>query len=618
MDIELLVPYRLRTVRLGIQATWLTIAALVPVGLIRHDFPLARYLAVLGAAAVGVTVVMLLPWRKLFERGWGMRTMYAWSAIDIVLITVLLSVVGPDSVEVFFIYALTTVFFAAAYPPLAQVILLAFTYASYLTLLAATGWPVSMPDVVGRLAMLGVMTFLSSFLSRELMHQLSAHSDARRESEQRASLLEAVARASRAISSLDSERVLGAVVDSALALGFDAGDMCHYDPETNEYRTSHARGLPEEYTTQPHRASTGVVGEVLRAGRTVVISDYAWSPLAEPTVSDAGFQAVIGSPVYSGGKLAAVLAAGTSSHREVSVEVQEAFELLASIAGRALENAVLFEEERRAVERLAELDRLKQDFLSTVSHEIRTPLTVIEGTGLTLEQHWDVVDDATRLDFIKRLNENARVLDGIITSLLDFSRLEAGRMNVTTGPVDLHASVQQVVRRLSDLHRDHVLLVDVPERTMVTADPLLLDRVLENLLSNATKYSPAGSGVMIGAELSRESVRISVSDNGPGIPEEELPRLTERFFRGGDPNSRTTKGIGLGLALVREILALHDTDLQIESEEGAGSRFCFELPRAERPGASGELGRASAGSHARSASGSRRTPASAGDARTPC
>jgi two-component system OmpR family sensor kinase len=125
--------------------------------------------------------------------------------------------------------------------------------------------------------------------------------------------------------------------------------------------------------------------------------------------------------------------------------------------------------------------------------------------------------------------------------------------------------------------------VQISAGLTVRADPLLLERVMENLLSNAAKHTPEGTAIEIAARVIDGAVEISVADEGPGIPEKELRYLGDRFFRGGDPNTRT-RGTGLGLAVVREILRLHDATLEIESREGRGSRFSFALP-ATRPAA---------------------------------
>jgi Histidine kinase-, DNA gyrase B-, and HSP90-like ATPase len=113
---------------------------------------------------------------------------------------------------------------------------------------------------------------------------------------------------------------------------------------------------------------------------------------------------------------------------------------------------------------------------------------------------------------------------------------------------------------------------------IVRGDPLLLERVVENLLSNAAKYTPAGSWVHVSANRDGEQTVVAVTDGGPGIPRHEIRNLGQRFFRGGEAHTRETRGTGLGLALVREILVLHGTELEIQSEVGVGSRFSFRLP----------------------------------------
>jgi signal transduction histidine kinase len=263
-----------------------------------------------------------------------------------------------------------------------------------------------------------------------------------------------------------------------------------------------------------------------------------------------------------------------------SAEDVEILRMLAAQASLALENAREFENQRQDMERMAELDRLKGDFLSNVSHELRTPLTVITGMGLTLQQRWLELDDDLRTELLARLNANAASLNDIITKLLDFSRVEAGRLEAQTQPVDLRALLDDVVDRLQILFVEHALDLAVEEGVIVQADSVLLERIVENLLSNATKHTPSGSRIELIARSQGDQAVVEVSDDGPGIPPEELKHLGERFFRGGDPNTRNTRGTGLGLALVREILTLHGGTLEVKSAVGVGSRFVFRLPLA--------------------------------------
>lgn len=579
-----LTAFRIRTVRIGVWATLAVLVALLAYVIFpgQDDIRVGPALVLMGIGAAGAVIAAILPWRRLFDRGLGLPVMYGWSVLDITLITFLISVTGESHLEVFFLYAFTSMF-ATSYPIRGQLGLLAFTIASYLVLLVVTGWPIETPDVVARLGLLSGFAFMGMFLSRELMKGMTSEEEERGESERRANLLASVGRAARRVSTLETERVLQAVVDSTAALGFGAASLAMYDDREATFRIAYAHGLPKEYVDSVHPTSIGMAGIVLSERRTVTVTDYASHPKAIPILVDAGYESVVGTPVWVQGRLAAALVGGSRSRVPITSQDVEALELMAMLAGRALENARRFEDERRTVERLGELDQLKSDFLSNVSHELRTPLTAIEGIGLTLEEQWDTLGDTLRLELMNRLNANARTLHQIITTLLDFSRIDAGRMDVHLEPVPLRPHIDAVVGRLHGLLVSHRVTVDVPRDVLVLADPMLLDRVVENLLSNAVKYTPHGTAIEVTARIEHSEVAVAVSDSGPGIPPDDLRNLGDRFFRGGDPNTRRTRGTGLGLALVKEILGLHQTRLEIISRVGQGSRFSFRLPVALPP-----------------------------------
>ena len=401
---------------------------------------------------------------------------------------------------------------------------------------------------------------------------------ARRKSERRPHPLATVARTARSVGSLRTDEVLEAVVAGATTLELEAANLALFDELEGIYRVAHAVGLPTEYVDAVHPADAGMPGMVRTCRDTVVVDDYTEHPNAIPMLKAEGYRAAIATPVWVHGRLTGALVGGTRERREVTPEEVEAFELLAGLAGRALENARAFEDERRTAERLTDLDRMKGDFLSNVSHELRTPLTAVSGMGLTLEQQWDEIDDDIRRELLSRLNANARTLDRIIGNLLDYSRLEAGRMEVRLEPMRLDEVLGQAAARLRPLFATHPLTVEAERGVVVRADPLLLDRVIENLLSNAAKHTPPGTEVTV--ELFREDGQavVVVADDGPGIPPDEQRHLGDRFFRGRETAAQRTRGTGLGLALVREILRLHGADLEVQSTVDVGTRFGFRLP----------------------------------------
>jgi RNA polymerase sigma factor (sigma-70 family) len=327
-----------------------------------------------------------------------------------------------------------------------------------------------------------------------------------------------------------------------------------------------------------------VVQTAIDEVRTAVVrGDGAGEP-ADRWLEAIGLRAAVAIPVIVAEGAEAVVFVGSREPAGPSPEDVEVLRMLATQASLALENAREFEKQRRDMDRMAELDRLKGDFLSNVSHELRTPLTVITGMGLTLQHQWKEMDDELRLEFLARLNANAASLNDIITKLLDFSRVEAGRLEAQTQAVDLRALLDDVADRLHILFVAHALELVVEEGLTVQADPVLLERVVENLLANAAKHTPPGSRIELIARRQAGQAVVEVSDDGPGIPPDELKHVGERFFRGGDPNTRGTRGTGLGLALVREILSLHGGTLEIESALGVGSRFTFRLPLARTAG----------------------------------
>jgi signal transduction histidine kinase len=592
---DLPVQYWLRAIRIGVQATALVLLALAALLVLPGDGRIrpAPYAVILVLAAVGGLAVTLLPWERLFGSRWGLRCLYAWSVADIVLISLAVAVSGGGRSELFIGYALTTVFFGACYPRRTHPVLLAFTFACYLSVLASTGWGITFAAAFLRLTVLGILALITSFLSGELLRQAHENRDARSNAERWAALLSSIASAGRSMT-LDPQRVVGVAVEATVALGFDAAILCGLDDEARTWQVVDSRGLRDDFLSEyrsANPATEGIVGLVLRSGSTVTAVEDSPGSHALPLIGEAGFASLVASPIWIGGWLAAVLVGASRGDRTSSPQEVEAFELLAAQAGLALENAHRYEDAHRNVERLEDLDRMKSDFLATVSHELRTPLTVIQGTGLTLEHTWGRLDEDTSLELLNRLNANSKTLEGIITGLLDFSRIDAGRPEVRLEAVDLAGLLRGAVARLEGLSGGRELVQNIAPALTVLADALLVDRVAENLLSNAFKHTPPGTLVELSAERIGPDVVVSVRDEGPGIEEEELAHLGERFYRGGDLNSRP-KGLGLGLALVREILDLHGSALEIDSRPGRGSTFSFRLKAVESGFGEAETGTA--------------------------
>ena len=352
-----LTPYRLRTVGIAVRVTWGAVAVLaVLIALPGHPkVHMAPYLAVLGVAAAGALITgVVLPWPRLFELGWGTRTMYAWSVLDIALVTAGVALTGGPSSDLVFTYALTTIFFAASYPRRSQLALFAFTCACYGLLVGLWSAPVSVATVFVRLGVLSLVYVMAAFLSAELAAEMQGHAEARSLAEHRADLLGAVARTASSINTLDDAQVLAGVMDSLVDLGFEVGSISVIEPGTTQYRITHARGLPQDLTDSIQSTDTGMVALVLERQATVVMPDYQTHPLAIPEIKAVGARAVVATPVWVHGTLAAVLVAGSRRTTALPAHGAEVVEILAAHVGRSLEDSQRFEEEQHiAVEMTA-------------------------------------------------------------------------------------------------------------------------------------------------------------------------------------------------------------------------------------------------------------------------
>jgi K+-sensing histidine kinase KdpD len=569
------VPFLLRQVRVGVVATGLTVAALAVSYFVLQRAPSHRVglAVVLGVAAVGGVAIAALPWPRLFEAT-GMRFLYVWSVADIVLISFAVASTGGGRSDLFLLYTLTTFFFVASYPLIAQLALLIFTAASYTVVVVLTGWQITAGALVARVSILAVLAYLAGYLSKELLDRVRSEAAARQEADERAALMSGVVRAGRDLT-LDPSQVVEVTLDAVGGLAFGDAAFVALHEDGSVSHVVGGRGRSEDDGPVSTDPALDVIDLVVAQGETVVVEGPDGAP-DRPAVR-------IGSPVWVGGWMAAVLVGGTDGDRSIAPHRLEAFELLATNAGLAMENAGRYEEQRRTVERLEETERLKADFITSVSHELRTPLTSIIGNAITLEQAWSEIDDGTRLELLASLTARARELEEKITELVDIS----GSESATRGSfraLDLSTLVVATAEQMGDPLSSHRFVVNVRPGLVTFGDPALLSQVLRNLLENAATHTPSGTTVTLSADLEgQEEIVVAVSDDGPGISAADLPYLGAKFFRGGDLNARP-KGLGLGLALATSALELHGAALEVESAEGRGSRFSFRMSRLDASG----------------------------------
>ena len=229
-------------------------------------------------------------------------------------------------------------------------------------------------------------------------------------------------------------------------------------------------------------------------------------------------------------------------------------------------------------ERLRQLDRLKDEFIALVSHELRTPLTSIRG-------YLELMGDAPSLSaenttFLETIDRNAQRLQRVVGDLLFCAQIEAGKLSLDQGLVDLDTLVAEAVTAAQPAARSKELeLTAAPgEIGEVPGDRARLAQVVDNFISNAVKFTPHGGSIKLAVRVVENEAELSIADTGVGISSTELPQLFERFFRTEGATAAAIPGTGLGLAIARAIVVGHGGRITVESEAGAGTTFRIYLP----------------------------------------
>jgi signal transduction histidine kinase len=293
-------------------------------------------------------------------------------------------------------------------------------------------------------------------------------------------------------------------------------------------------------------------------------------------------QSALVMPIVAAGQQAPLgaIVAGVSPNRALDDAYRSFYSLLAAQVSVAVRNAQAYEEERRRAEALAELDRAKTEFFSNVSHEFRTPLTLMLGPVEDLLSH-----DAGSLESAQRtqlevVHRNALRLQKLVNSLLDFSRIQAGRVDAAYEPTELSSYVSGLASsfRAACERAGLRLVVDCPPLPQpVFVDHGMWEKIVFNLLSNAFKHTFDGT-IEVRLRAAGSEAELRVRDSGVGIPAVELPHLFERFHRVPGTRARTHEGSGIGLALVFELLRLHGGRIEVTSAEGSGTEFTVRVP----------------------------------------
>lgn len=347
-----------------------------------------------------------------------------------------------------------------------------------------------------------------------------------------------------------------------------------YDEAHHVLRFGRGRaGLPSEVPSET----------AFPAARVFASQQAAFFPdasRAHPELAEAyraaGIGPVLVAPITAGERRIGVLEA-YAEHRPIfSSDDLALVQLLADQAAVVLESRALIDE-AAAVQAQEEAARLKEDFVSAAAHDLKTPLTTLLGQAQILELRFGRDPGlAEHRPGIRRIAREARRLSALVEDLLDASRVEEGRLDVRREPMDVADVVRQVVVR-SRPGSDR-LVVDLPDRLAGDYDRRRIEQLVDNLVENALKYSPAHGTVDVRAWRDDEAVHLTVRDHGIGIPPVDLTRVFERFRRGSNVDARQYAGIGLGLYICRGIAEEHGGRIWVESAVGEGSTLHVILP----------------------------------------
>jgi signal transduction histidine kinase len=338
-----------------------------------------------------------------------------------------------------------------------------------------------------------------------------------------------------------------------------------------------ALGLRERTATAA-AAALWPLHAVLDSGGPAVVElarELAWPPGPWREAPDQAVVVPIPRPGHA--RPWGLFIAGLNRFRPYDGGYQSFIGLFVGQVAAALASAHAYEDERKRAQSLAELDRAKTAFFSNVSHEFRTPLTLMLGPTE------DAVAAGRALEGseLAAVHRNQLRLLKLVNSLLDFSRIEAGRVNASYAPVDLAQLTTDLASTFRGALERAGLRFEVHAEAIaqpVFVDVQMWEGILLNLLSNAFKFTFEGTIQVLLEPLGAGHVRLTVSDTGVGIPEPEVQRVFERFHRIEGVRARTHEGSGIGLALVQDLVKLHGGEIQVRSELGRGTRFCVTLP----------------------------------------
>lgn len=230
-----------------------------------------------------------------------------------------------------------------------------------------------------------------------------------------------------------------------------------------------------------------------------------------------------------------------------------------------------------------ERDEKRNEFISMVVHELKTPLSSLKGYSQLLGRRYERVGDAQGAHLAQRMDQQVNRLNGLINDLQDVNRMEGGKLQLRESEFAFDDLVADVVSDVQLTTEQHTIIIEGQTAATIWGDQERIGQVLTNLLTNAIKYAPESQTILVKLASDSHSITACVQDFGPGIPAEFQKRIFEPFYRVEGSEQHAASGLGLGLAIVADLIKRHQGDIWVESEEGKGTTFCFTLPLTRNP-----------------------------------
>ncbi len=328
------------------------------------------------------------------------------------------------------------------------------------------------------------------------------------------------------------------------------------------------------------RAETGYLGRVLSTKQAMWLVDPAADdlPIRWQEAAEYGLRSALAFPVVVGGEVVAAVEFYSPHPTPPDGRVLGAMTNVGSVLGRVVERRRAEEALERQNEHLRQLDSLKDEFVGLVSHELRTPLTSIRGyLDLVLDDRDELSEDHQK--YLEVVQRNSKRLLQLVSDLLFVAQVDAGRLSVEREDVDLAAIAAEAIQGAQPHADEQQVELELHlEPARLSGDPARLSQLIDNLVSNAIKFTSAGGSVVVRTQTTRRGVLLEVADSGIGIPADEQAQLFERFFRSSNARKAAIQGTGLGLVIVQAISEAHGGRVSLESEEGVGTTFRVEMP----------------------------------------